>query len=76
MLSTSAALNKDRNTGKASMEHRHFATIAAIIASMDSVHNGTHGFIDIRQDVAEHFADELRATNPKFDRKRFLAACA
>lgn len=66
---------KDLKSGYANMQHRHFATIAAIIRSMDKVHNQEHGFIDIREDVAEHFADCLVKTNPAFDRQRFLAAC-
>lgn len=44
MLTTASAARKDARTGKATMEHRHFA-------------------------------DELAGTNPRFDRKRFLAAC-
>lgn len=28
-----------------------------------------------RRAVASRFADELRATNPRFDRSRFVAAC-
>ncbi|MEO1208426.1 MAG: hypothetical protein AAFX78_02690 [Cyanobacteria bacterium J06638_20] len=66
-LTTESALAKDKRTGKAQMQHRHFATIAAIIASLPK---------PIRYDVAEHFAFELRETNPKFDIDRFLAACA
>lgn len=65
-LSTEAALRKDR-LGKSSMEHRHFATVAAIIHAIEDEGE--------RQRMAEHFADELRSTNPRFDRKRFIAAC-
>ncbi len=68
-LKTQAANRKDLNTGKADLQHRHFATIATILRAMP---------LDRRMSpaqVAEHFADELRATNPKFDRARFLAAC-
>jgi hypothetical protein len=28
-----------------------------------------------RAAIAEHFASALAATNPRFDRERFLAAC-
>lgn len=69
-LSANAALNKDKATGKATMEHRHFATVAAIIKSLDD--SMTLG--DVKQ-VAEHFASELKATNPRFDRNRFMIAC-
>lgn len=75
-LIPSAAARKDQLSAYSAMEHRHFATIAAIIRDMGKVPNQEHGFIDIRDDVAEHFADALGATNPRFDRKRFLAACA
>lgn len=74
-LSISAAASKDRNHGAAKFEHRHFATIAEIIRDMDKVHNGEHGFVDIREDVAEEFANALARTNPRFDRERFLSAC-
>lgn len=75
MLSTHAAASKDRRTEAVKLEHRHFATIAGIIRQMDKVHNGEHGFIDIREDVAEEFAAALARTNPRFDRERFLSAC-
>lgn len=74
-LSASAALSKDRRTGSTPMQHRHFTTIAKIIRDMDKVHNGEHGFVDIREDVAEEFANALARTNPRFDRERFLSAC-
>lgn len=73
-LSIEAAARKDRATGLSEMQHRHFSTVAAIIASM-------RGDLDLRfsqgevDRVAEHFADELAKTNPRFDRKRFLRAC-
>lgn len=66
-LSQKAANSKDINTGKADMQHRHFATIATIIRSFPVDEERAH--------IAAHFADELSDTNPKFDRKRFLAAC-
>lgn len=74
-LKSAAALSKDRTSGIGEMQHRHFATIATIIHKMDKVSNQEHGFIDIREDVADHFADWLASTNPKFDRERFLRAC-
>lgn len=67
MLKPEAALRKDKtNAFASSMEHRHFATIAAIIAELRDVD---------RQSMADFFAERLPATNPRFDRKRFLAAC-
>lgn len=74
-LTEKSALAKDRRNGLGDMQHRHFATVATIIRGMEKVSNQEHGFIDIREDVAEHFADQLAKTNPRFDRARFLAAC-
>lgn len=76
MLTPESALRKDKANASSELQHRHFATIAAIIKTMEKVHNQEHGFIDIRQDVAEHFANRLVATNPRFDRARFLRACS
>ena len=74
-LSEQAALNKDKRNAMSDMQHRHFATVAYIINRMEKVSNQEHGFIDIRDDVADHFAAMLGRTNPRFDRARFLAAC-
>lgn len=63
MLKPDAALRKDLSTGKDALQHRHFATIAAILRN-----------IGADTATVEAFADELRATNPRFDRARFLAA--
>jgi len=68
-LKTKAAHRKDISTGIANMEHRHFATIATIIREMQPDVYGP-------EQVAEIFADRLCATNPNFDRARFLRACA
>lgn len=66
-LTAQSALRKDRtNAFASSMEHRHFATIAAIIAELRD---------EDRQAMADFFAERLCNTNPRFDRKRFLAAC-
>lgn len=67
MLTEQSALRKDKNTGISTMEHRHFATIAAILKGKNDLAN--YG------PFCRHFARELANTNPRFDRKRFLAAC-
>lgn len=69
-LSPEAAARKDKTmpSGREVMQHRHFAVIADIISNLP------HG-AKIRRQVAEHFADELASTNPKFNRRRFLQAC-
>lgn len=72
MLTPESAARKDRTqpSGDA-MQHRHFATIAAIIRSYrpETVASEADA-------IAEHFANELARTNPRFDRARFLRACA
>ncbi len=67
MLKPETALAKDRRTGLSPMQHRHFSTVAAILATMPDRASA--------EVAAHHFAAELPATNPKFDRARFLAAC-
>jgi len=75
------ALNrKDIRTAQngVSLEHRHFAFIAAALRAskplaMDSEEAGDAGAVWLN--VVERFANECRATNPKFNRARFLAAC-
>ncbi|MBI1316394.1 hypothetical protein GC167_05980 [bacterium] len=69
-LTQKAAHRKD--VGKiADMQHRHFATVATIIADMKTSprDNWTH------TEIAGHFAALLRQTNANFDRDRFLRAC-
>ena len=67
MLTNHAALAKDRNNAKNPvMEHRHFAVVAGIIADLDDAQ---------REQIALHFAASLAATNPKFNKARFMAAC-
>ncbi len=74
MLSSEAALRKDRTNANSDMQHRHFATVAAIIKALPS-NADTHMSKEDAERVAEHFANYLRSTNPRFDRARFLAAC-
>lgn len=73
-LTTEAALRKDRTSAKSTMEHRHFATIADII-KRNRPDDSWLAEIDQWSSMAKMFADELRHTNPKFDRARFLKAC-
>lgn len=68
MLTRESALRKDRTTAQGvTLEHRHFAFIAATIK--DWPHDRE------RAELAEHFADACRRTNGRFDRARFLSAC-
>lgn len=69
-LTLESALRKDkRNAGGTTFEHRHFASIAAMLKDLPLASKQT------KADVIEYFADELARTNPRFDRKRFLTAC-
>ncbi len=74
-LKPQAALDKDRLGARhpATLEHRHFAVIAGILADLPGVDLQMNP--DQRRALREYFADRLRETNPRFDRKRFLAAC-
>ena len=75
-LTCESAARKDRRQPTApSFQHRHYAEIARIIRELEKVHNQEHGFIDVREDIAEDFATQLAHSNPRFDRRRFLAAC-
>lgn len=71
-LTTESAARKDNTTGRSfvQFEHRHFATLADMIKRMHSV-----GSEEDRTWIADYFAGELAATNPRFDRARFLSAC-
>ena len=72
-LTTESAARKDRTTGKtATLEHRHFAFIAAALAGMPEAVNLDRA---AWESVCRYFAKECAGTNPRFDRKRFMAAC-
>jgi hypothetical protein len=66
------ANKKDLSGKPAKMTHQHFRFIAEVIRKMP-----THAATLRTQQVstANSFADALDATNPMFDRTRFLAAC-
>ena len=67
-LSKSAAYRKDITSSIGDMQHRHFATIAAIIREMPADVYGP-------EQVAKIFASRLADTNPRFNSNRFLRAC-
>lgn len=69
-LTTESAARKDRNSPlSVTLEHRHFAFIAATIADLHSIKEKDRTW------VADFFAEKLSGTNPRFDRARFLSAC-
>jgi hypothetical protein len=75
-LTIESALRKDKTSAKAdlsaTLQHRHFAVIAGIIAGMPD-HAAT--VRTAKRSVALQFADKLCATNERFDRERFLRVC-
>ena len=75
-LKPDAAARKDKlgaTYPDGTFQHRHFAVVAGILASLDrdalGITDGQHA------DLCSDFADGLARTNTKFDRKRFIAAC-
>lgn len=60
---------KDKRTAAngVTLQHRHFAFIAATIATLPA---------NTREIAAVAFADACKRTNARFKRERFLAACA
>lgn len=48
---------------KSLFQHRHYKAIADIIQNMDD---------DVRGRVVEHFAINLRSSNPRFDEDHFI----
>lgn len=56
------------------MTLRDYVAIAAVLADSRS-HVFTNGRNDVHATIALKLADMMAADNPRFDRKRFLAAC-
>lgn len=69
-LTVHAANRKDQSTAKAgvTLQHRHFAFIAQVIADMDR-RPGDKALI------ATSFARACQQSNPRFDTERFFQAC-
>ena len=73
-LKPTTAMRKDRTTGNKaviSMQHRHFAFIANVIANMP---DHAMALRVQKRSVASSFALALENTNPNFDRARFFSA--
>ncbi len=83
MLNLQSALRKDKTTAPgATLEHRHFAFIAATLAdNRPSPIGATALSANQRSQLAQWeytvnaFARACESTNPRFDRARFLRAC-
>jgi hypothetical protein len=59
------------------MSRQHFELIARVLRETPRFRGEPFGeaVAEYRDDLARAFAAELRATNPRFDRERFLRAC-
>lgn len=71
-LKTSAANRKDISTAQhgVTLEHRHFAFIASVIADLVDTNDQPL----CKDEVRDAFAQACSLTNPKFNRARFYAA--
>lgn len=73
MLTNESAIRKDKTSGtSATLEHRHFAFIAATIEAMP---DHAASLRAQKRSCALAFADACASSNPRFDRARFLRAC-
>jgi hypothetical protein len=73
MLSFKAKVAKDKRTpATTTMQHRHFVMIASIIAGLP---DHAPSLRAAKASTANQFAAQLAATNPAFDRDRFMQAC-
>lgn len=57
------------------MQRRHFELIAETLKEYGDAFDGQPIRDAARQGMARMFADKLAATNPQFNRSRFLTAC-
>lgn len=81
-MTPQAQLTKDQRTarhrGGEAMQHRHLAFLAACIKDMPCAAieaDAARYSSCLRLELADYFAQQLAATNPRFDRMRFLRAC-
>ena len=72
MLSKASAHRKDTRNAPATFTHQHFRTVAEIIRGLEPADGPRMIYLD---ELAGRFAESLAATNPNFDRTRFLMAC-
>jgi hypothetical protein len=73
-LSDKAAKNKDELGGDGSaFQHRHYAFVASVIKAMPSF---AESLRTQKQSCALAFSEAFSRTNPRFNRIRFLRACA
>lgn len=73
-MNSKSANRKDICTAQhgVTLEHRHFAFIAATIAAMP---DHAPNLRAQKASTANAFANACATTNPKFNRDRFIAAC-
>lgn len=74
-LTAESAARKDRTTAQgAELQHRHFAFIAATLDRTRPANVQAVAYEPWRR-MVDAFADDCARSNPRFDRRRFLAAC-
>ena len=74
-LTAQSAARKDRTTGAtAELQHRHFAFIAAVLASTQPDLERSSGEANQWCAMRLEFMDACTRSNSRFDRARFLAA--
>lgn len=66
-----------RNYKSDLFKKRQYEWLAETIRNLrlDKADEATSWRAEIRQEIAEEFANALRGSNPRFDRQRFLEAC-
>lgn len=75
-LTLHAALAKDTRDKDVKLQHRHFKFIAATLRDVSlSEKDETPLDYSTWRAICVSFSDACAATNPKFDRARFLKAC-
>ena len=71
-LKPTTAMRKDKSTGKSvTMQHRHMAFIANVIAELPTHAPSLRAH---KASITSAFAEALAKTNPNFDRARFFNA--
>jgi hypothetical protein len=78
-LTADSAARKDQTSAAgATLQHRHFAFIAATLLSVKPApgnYPNAQDFRDQWNDTVKAFGEACAVTNSKFDRSRFYAAC-
>lgn len=58
-----------------SMSRAHFQLVADVIRARVRLHGARPLRVSTLQELTKDFADAFAATNPRFNRRRFIEAC-